>query len=338
MSVPNLQQDSQATSNFYLAHIYQQTNGSQPPIPSSLSNPIEPFTPPSSAVWVNGLWFLSLVISLTCALLSTLLLRWARRYLRVAYPNCSLHQKARIRAFYKNGVEKLRVHWMIELLPTLLHISLFFFFVGLSIFLFSVNRAIFRVVTLWIVLCVTLYAWLTVLPVYRKDSPYSAPLSPFFSFCLDGIQCLYCRLLQWLQQIVRSKFMHRGPGVVHLVNFFSRSLAKTANEFALNLDPQIDHNSLLWTLQSLDEDTDLEEFFERLPRLCDSKTGKDLKLQEGLIEQNRTKLSSALIELMNRTLPTNLVTEFVKQRRMIICTRVGNTSWIFLFRFVDSSG
>jgi Family of unknown function (DUF6535) len=274
LSVPNLQQNSQATSNFYLAHIYQQLNGSQPPIPSSLSNPIEPFTPPSSAVWVNGLWFLSLVISLTCALLSTLLLRWARRYLRVAYPNCSLHQKARIRAFYKNGVEKLRVPWMIEFLPTLLHISLFFFFSGLSVFLFSVNRGIFKVVTAWIVLCVILYAWLTVLPIYRKDSPYSAPLSAFFSFCLDGIQCLYFRLLQWLQQIDPCKFMHRGPGVVHLVDFFSRSLAKTANDFALNLDPKIDHDSLLWTLQSLDEDTDLEKFFERLPRLCDSRKEK----------------------------------------------------------------
>ena len=329
MSVPNLQQNSQATTNFYLAHIYQQTNGSQPPIPSSLSNPIEEFTPPSSAVWVNGLWFLSFVISLTCALLSTLLLRCARRYQRVAYPNFGPQPKARIRAFYNNGVEELRVTWMIECLPTLLHISLFFFFAGLSIFLFSVNRAIFKVVTVWIMLCVILYAWLTVLPIYRKDSPYSTPLSEFFSFYLDGIQYLCCRLLQWLQQMVQidlSKFMHRGPGVVHLVDLFSRSLAKTANEFALNLHPKIDHNSLLGTLQSLDEDTELEKFFERLPRLCDSEIGKRLRLQEGFIEQNQKELSSALIGLMNRTLPTNLVTEFVKQRRMIICTKVVNST------------
>ncbi|KAF8463957.1 hypothetical protein DFH94DRAFT_640303, partial [Russula ochroleuca] len=144
VTVQNIQQNPQDTSAFYLAHIYQelstQPNGSQASIPSSLSNPIEPYTPPTSGVWVNGLWFMSLVISLTCALLATLLQQWARRYLRVAYPRYNPHKRARIRAYYKHGVEKLHIPQTIELLPALLHISLFLFFAGLSVFLFGVDR------------------------------------------------------------------------------------------------------------------------------------------------------------------------------------------------------
>ena len=332
MSIGSIQQSQQATTNYYLAFIFQQLNGAQLPLPPTLNlnDPTLAFTPPRSAVWVNGLWFLSLVISLTCALLSTLLQQWARRYLRVAYPRCSPHKQARIRAFYKHGVEKLHIPWAIELLPILLHISLFIFFAGLSVYLYTIDLTIFKVVTIWIAVCVVLYACLTFLPIIHKDSPYSAPLSASVSFCLTGIRFIFFRSLQRFPEVDPSICMplrSRDPRAVHLDDFFSHSMSKTAEEFAVKLKPDIDYRSLLWTFDTLDEDKDLEKFFEALPRLCDSATGKKLELQQGFIIQHKKKLSSALIGLMNRTLTSNLVTEFVKQRRMIICTKVvGSTS------------
>ena len=328
LSVPIIQLGSQDIAAFYLAQIHQelstQPNGTKPSIPSSLSDPTQTYTPPTSGVWVNGLWFMSLVISLTCALLATMVQQWARRYQRVAYPRCSPHKKARIRAFYKRGVEELRIPWAIEVLPALLHISLFLFFAGLSVFLFSVHLTIFKVVTSWIASCVILYACLTFLPIIRKDSPYSAPLSASVSFCLTGIRHLVFQVLQKypdIESALCTPLRRNDQGAVHLEDFFSHSMTKTAEKYAHKLPPNIDHTSLLWTFESLDEDTDLEKFFEGLPRLCDSETGKELKLQEGFIIPYKKKLSSVLIELMNRTLSSNLVTEFVKQRRMIICTK-----------------
>ncbi|KAH9031450.1 hypothetical protein EDB83DRAFT_2229569, partial [Lactarius deliciosus] len=146
VSVQDLKQNSQDISAFYLANVYQllsNQNGSQITvvIPSSLSDPTS-FTPPVAAVWVNSLWFLSLVISLTCALLATLLQQWARRYLRITNPRCSPHKRARIRAFFAEGVERLRLPWTVEALPTLLHISLFLFFAGLGVFLFGIHRTV----------------------------------------------------------------------------------------------------------------------------------------------------------------------------------------------------
>ena len=231
---------------------------------------------------------------------------------------------------------------MIEFIPTLLHISLFLFFAGLSIFLRSVNHTIFTVVTIWIAICVVLYASLTFLPHFRKDSPYTAPLSTSVSFCLTSIRYLFSRLLQKFPQHGASVCIpllspSRDSRAARRTDLNSHSMSKTAEESAFKLDPDIDYKSLLWTLQSLDEDTDLEKFFERLPRLCDSKTGKDLKLQEGFIGKNEKELSNALIGLMNRTLPSNLVSESVRHRRMIICTKVVNSTsllglWWFLHR------
>jgi hypothetical protein len=297
-----------------------------------LTDPIEPFVPPTSGVWVNGLWFSSLVISLTCGLLATLLQQWARRYLRVAYPRYSPHKRARIRAFYKHGVEKLHFSWTIEVLPALLHISLFLFFAGLSVFLFTLHRTIFKVVTTWIGFCAVLYAILTFLPIIRKDSPYSAPLSSSLSFCLTGIRRTFFRILQRFPHIDSSICMplrNRDPRAVHLDDFFSHSMSKTAEQYALKMNPGVDYRSLLWTFQSLDEDSDLEKFFEGLPRLCDSGTGKSLNLQQGFIEPNKRTLSNALIEMMNRTLSSNLAPEFVKQRRLIICTKAIESTSLF---------
>ena len=323
VSVSNVQQNPQATTNFYLAHIYQQLNGSQLSIPPGLSNPTEPFAPPTAEIWVNGLWFLSLVISLTCALLATLLQQWARRYLRVAYPRYNSHKQARIRAFYRDRVENLHISWTIEVLPGLLHISLFLFFAGLSVFLFGVHHTIFKVVTAWIAVCVILYACLTFLPVIRKDSLRATPLSVPFSFCLTGIRYMFFRILRRFPQIA-SAFMplrSRDPPTTDLYDFFSPTMRKTAEAFAFKLNPTIDCDSLLWTFDSLNDDMDFEKFFEGLPRLCDSKTGKDLKLQECFILPNKKKLSGALIGLMDRTLPDR-VSESVRRRRVIICTKV----------------
>ena len=52
-----------------------------------------PFSPPKYVIWVNSLWFLSLAISLTCAMLATLIQQWARRYLRRTHrPRDTLHE------------------------------------------------------------------------------------------------------------------------------------------------------------------------------------------------------------------------------------------------------
>ncbi|KAH8980245.1 hypothetical protein EDB86DRAFT_3088031 [Lactarius hatsudake] len=149
VSIQDIRPNPQGTSNFYLANIYHTVsnpNQSNIPLPSSPPS----FSPPTYAVWVNSLWFLSLVISLTCALLATLLQQWARRYLKVTQSRYSPHKRARIRAFFAEGVDKFLLPWVVEALPALLHISLFLFFAGLIVFLCNVNITAFKLVLSWV--------------------------------------------------------------------------------------------------------------------------------------------------------------------------------------------
>ncbi|KAI9462043.1 hypothetical protein F5148DRAFT_1000677, partial [Russula earlei] len=180
VSVQDLRPSSQDTSDFYLANIYQllaDANGSHVPFPSTLRDPSVPFAPPTYAIWVNLFWFLSLVISLTCALLATMLQQWARRYIKITQPRYSSDKRARIRAFFSEGVAKLHLPLVVEALPALLHLSLFLFFSGLLVFLFNIHHTVFTAVACWIALCVAMYACITFMPILRRDSPYHAPLS-----------------------------------------------------------------------------------------------------------------------------------------------------------------
>ncbi|KAH9972357.1 hypothetical protein BGW80DRAFT_1206909, partial [Lactifluus volemus] len=178
VSVQDLKSNPQDTTVFYLANIYQLLADPNISRASILATPVQPpvFSPQKSAVLVNSLWFLSLVISLTSALLATMLQQWARRFLTITQPPLySPHKRASIRAFFANGVEKFHLPWSVEALPALLHLSLFLFFTGLAIYLFNINHTVFSVVVWWVGLAGGVYGCVTLMPIFWHDSPYYSP-------------------------------------------------------------------------------------------------------------------------------------------------------------------
>src|SRR5258708_6637651 len=94
-TVDILQQISQQLSNF--------PNSTQP-------NPANQPSPPRSAmIWVVAMWLISLILSLTCALLATLLQQWARRYIETPkYPD-TLRHRARIRSLLVVGTKSYKI-------------------------------------------------------------------------------------------------------------------------------------------------------------------------------------------------------------------------------------
>ena len=282
-----------------------------------------PFIPPNYAIWVNALWFLSLVISITCALLATLLQQWARRYLKVTQPRYSPHKRAQIRAFFAEGVEKFLLPWAVEALPTMLHLSLFLFFAGLAVFLWNVNLTIFKLVLSWISLCTALYGCITFIPVFCHDSPYHTPLSlPVWHF-VTGIRFLTFRALERVitlssdfryETYVRFERLAEGYGVL-----LERGMRKAAEETAFNSPPEIDTRAFMWVFDCLDEDHELESFFAGLPGFRGSRMVKD-PLPDLILEQQE-KLLDALIGLLDRTYSSDLLAEQAKIRRTTICRK-----------------
>ena len=261
-----------------------------------------------------------MVISITCALLATLLQEWARRYLKVTQLRYTPHKRARIRAFFAEGVDKFLLPWAVEALPTLLHLSLFLFFAGLAVFLWNVNLTIFKLVLSWIGLCTALYGCITFIPVFCHDSPYHTPLSlPLWHF-VTGIRFLTFRALKTITYYLEC-FIYQTNRFRFLAEGSARSLVqgmrKSAEETAFNSPPEIDTRAFMRTLDYLDEDHELERFFTGLPGFRSSKMVKDPL--PNLKPEDQEKLWDTLIGLLDRTSSSDLLPEAIKIRRTIIC-------------------
>ncbi|KAK0503529.1 hypothetical protein EDD18DRAFT_1040630, partial [Armillaria luteobubalina] len=102
-------------------------------IATSPLNPNVTFIASTTSVWVNGLWFTSLALSLTTALVSVLVKQWLHHYM--ALPSGTPHERSLLQQFRFTGLQKWHVLIIIGLLPVLMHTTLAIFFVGLVIFL-----------------------------------------------------------------------------------------------------------------------------------------------------------------------------------------------------------
>ena len=105
-SVVNLQVDPAQQMVYYqqqnaalLAQISKQVASIAPQIsiPSTLPTPYPEFSPQSSAIRVNVYWFMSLVFSLSAALLATLVQQWVRDYMHVFQRYSNPLKSARLR-------------------------------------------------------------------------------------------------------------------------------------------------------------------------------------------------------------------------------------------------
>ncbi|KAJ7708613.1 hypothetical protein B0H16DRAFT_1374947, partial [Mycena metata] len=100
------------------------------------------FMPPASALICNILWFISLGLSLVCALVATLLEQWARDFLHKAEMRSAPVIRARVFSYLYYGLRRFKMHTVVEIIPLLLHASLLFFFAGLVAFLLPINIVI----------------------------------------------------------------------------------------------------------------------------------------------------------------------------------------------------
>ena len=327
MSIQDLQQNPQDTSNFYLANIYQALAD---PNRSNISNSLPllppPFSPPAYAILVNSLWFLSLVISITCAMLATLLQQWARRYLKATHTRYTLHKRARIRSFFAEGVENSFLQLAVEALPTLIHTSLFLFFAGLAVFLRNVNLTIFKVVLSWIGICVAVYGCITVIPIFRRDSPYYTPLTPlalpiiFVIIFLIWLLWIFFYVIVLLFCLCFRDHGHEPDSFLKIHLWFSHALnttLMTPEKAALNSPPDIDTRTLMWTFERLDEDHELEHFFSGLSGFRRSKVVKEPL--HCLTSSQKLQLLASITRLLDRTFSSEFLLDQARRHRVDIC-------------------
>ncbi|KAJ7137481.1 hypothetical protein C8R43DRAFT_1132336 [Mycena crocata] len=218
--------------------------------------PSPPFTPAASSLICNAMWFISLGLALTSALVATLVEQWARDFLHRAEIRSAPVIRARVFAFLYYGIKRFKMHTVVEVIPLLLHASLVLFFGGLIAFLIPVNTMITALAAALLMIVTGVYSVLTLLPLYALDSPYKTPLSNIF-WRLRNLAVMLIRRRNTESHNAKSKC---PDGKDNIVDSVFRKATEASEERAAR-----DRKALLWTLQSLTDHTELEPFVEALP-------------------------------------------------------------------------
>ncbi|PBK78684.1 hypothetical protein ARMSODRAFT_50511 [Armillaria solidipes] len=180
--------------------------------PVSSLNPQTAFVPAATDVWVNGLWFTSLFLSLTTALVAVLVKQWLHHY--VVLPSGTPRERCCIRQYRYSGFQKWRVEVIVGVLPVLMHLALALFFIGLSLFLHPLRAALSWVVWTGTVLLIVAYVIVTILPMCFLQCPYRTPLCdlayPPYIYVTSLARKHYHQLRQLLQCWRKKKVQSTG--------------------------------------------------------------------------------------------------------------------------------
>jgi Family of unknown function (DUF6535) len=162
------------------------------------SDPAASYKPSSSQLWVNGLWFASLLITLFSAIVGVLARSWLVNHLPVST------RKEDTDAYRRWTLDKRADKWglpkVITGIPFLVQIAFFLFSLGLGIQTYDDNKRLGILVLSLVAVGTLLYLVATVLPlVLPPDScPFQTPLS-------DILRDLYALVVTLFQSIPPAK-------------------------------------------------------------------------------------------------------------------------------------
>ncbi|KAI9434955.1 hypothetical protein H4582DRAFT_726870 [Lactarius indigo] len=349
MSYPLLQQDPNApTTQSLLIKISQQLADPNGIVPPASSFDQSSFVPSGWVVFINSVWFLSLVLSLTCALIATLLQQWARRYLQMVQGNHPPHDRAHIREYFSRGAHRFRIFALVEALPFLLLVSVLLFFGGLVAFAFLANRTAACITAAIVGFCILSYIALTLMPLRHHDCPYHTPFTSliWYTTQLVPLSCLslvYHVAKKWYGNWggpdkngnVESLRVRQQKWAKSFSDGRVSSLEKSARAILPTMD--IYKKTLVQTLEWLTGDHELEKFVTGIPGLYESEalalatatpnnngtqrtTIRDILAALPGPKSFRTSLPWSIIQLARRA-STNKLPESVQLPRTRACLK-----------------
>jgi hypothetical protein len=267
---------------------------------------------------VNTLWFLSLFVGLTGAVMATSQQDWARRYIKIIrHPRYSPEKQARIRAFLANGSHKSHLLTGGDGLIGYVHLAIFLFVVGAVIYLYHVNHTIFIVVAVWIGYAAIAYLFFTLLPIFVSDIFMCTPLSPIVLHLSLGISYVVIGVFSCTTRCHRLRDDIKMRYQIGFMSGKFREIKATASKPSSKIDALVLEEFFF----SLDGDSALENFIDTIPGFCNSPlvcAGFPPSLQE--------KLQQALYGFLDQTFSFSSVSDSVRSYRLISCLNAAHAA------------
>ncbi|KAG6919743.1 hypothetical protein DXG01_001577 [Tephrocybe rancida] len=127
----------------------------------------------STDVWINGLFFASLALALSTALLTVLAKQWIQAYTSIIPGDGKT--RALIRHFRFLGIQTWPFGGIIEALPLILHGSVAIFMIGLALHVSQFSPPLCGIVASVTIITFMFYFVTSLLPAIRIDCPYRVP-------------------------------------------------------------------------------------------------------------------------------------------------------------------
>ena len=347
-SYKRLSSDSGVATVLLLNQISQQlsvlSNGTQDSTPSPPLYSDSSFRPAPSAIRINILWFLSFTLSLMCALAATLIQQWSRQYRQLPQAQKTLHKRARMRAYLFEGLQNFGLPQAVGAVTALLHVAVFLFFAGLIDFLFSIDTTVGRVILGVMCSFAAIYIFLTFLPNLRPNCPYRTPFSRDFLKWVLVVTTAPALLMIWCVRksipsnkfgMVRKRFLllirrlrNSIPGdkfgmVRRRLLLFVRSLQSTMSDAMQSLEEEIDKKALQWTVETVDDEDNIETFIEGIPEFLKAETSTNaLPIIKELLDLQQPKPLGQHIDRLIQTCTADGfhgTNEKLRKRRALIC-------------------
>ena len=296
------------------------------------------FSPGAAIIWINCMWMMSLILSLTSALFATLAQQWARRYVQMPQIPSDPNHRARVRSLLFFGTRKYNMHIAIETAHTLLHCSVFLFFGGLVMLFYSINKAVAIVISVSVAIFVAAYFVLTILPYIEHNCPYRTPMSNIWWYIshtslLSSAFCLlsfFTKLHRWIVSYNLGYVVPlRQQILVPLLEFFGAAVAKhkqrlkdgfreTIFQEALDTSDDVDVQALTWWLQlpALAEESKAQDVLECIPK------ESIVQLMAGPTEPGQPGFREHLLSLVQSCEPGSLaigLDEKERKTRLRVC-------------------
>ena len=141
--------------------------------PAFDATPQIPFTAPVYAIWMNALWFTSLIFSLAAGTVGIIVKQWLKEYNTGLYGTS--RDIMRRRQNRLNNLEKWRVSVIVAVIPVLLLIALILFLAGLLILIYTVHPIVAAIASVFAAILLIFIAITTILPSFYSTCCYYSP-------------------------------------------------------------------------------------------------------------------------------------------------------------------
>jgi len=193
---------------------------------------------------------MSLIFSLSAALVAILVQQWVRDYMHVFQRYSDPLKSARLRQYLYEGAEGWYMPVLAESVPGLLHVSLFLFFLGLGDLVSGLNIKVAITTITPIVICTVLYIFTTFAPALYPQSPY---------------QNSFSGLIWYITQTFWGRRYQDRDGEMKSV---SGNLAQGQMQLAMEETKERierDARSIRWLVHGLTEEAEMESLVMTIP-------------------------------------------------------------------------